>query len=109
FLSSITTVIYPLLSEKASQRDYVGMRETIASSIRLMSLITVPLIIGIAMLREPLIAFIFQRGSFDAFDTEQTSIALLFLVLGLTVNGISSVLGHATLALQETRASVAVS
>jgi len=109
FVTSITTVIYPLLSEKASQRDYSGMRETIASAVRLICLITVPLIIGIVMLREPLIAFIYQRGSFNASDAHQTSLALLFLVLGLTINGISSVLGYTTLALQETRASVAVS
>lgn len=109
FLTSITTVIYPLLSEKASEKDFTGMRETIASAIRLMFLITVPLIIGIVMLRDPLVSFIFERGSFNSFDAQQTSIALLFLVLGLTINGISSVLGHTTLALQQTRASVAVS
>ena len=109
FLTSVTMVIYPTLSAKAAGRDFVGMRETIASSLRLIAFVTVPVIIGVALLREPLVIFLFQRGSFTAEDTALTSIALLYLVLGLTVNGISSVLGHATLALQETRASVAVS
>lgn len=109
FLSSITAVIYPTLSAKAAQRDFAGMRDTIASSIRLITLITIPLIIGVALLRHPLVALVYQHGSFDAAAASATSVALLFLILGLTINGIGSVLGHATLALQKTRASVAVS
>jgi putative peptidoglycan lipid II flippase len=109
FLTSVTAVIYPLLSRKAAERNFIGMRETIASSLRLITFVTVPIIAGVVLLREPLIMFLFQRGSFTADDTLLTSAALLYLVLGLTVNGFSSVLGHATLALQETRASVAVS
>lgn len=109
FLSSITAVIYPTLSAKAAQKDFTGMRDTIAFSIRLITLVTIPIIIGVGLLRQPFIALVYQRGSFDSAAASATSIALLFLILGLTINGISSVLGHATLALQKTRASVAVS
>ncbi len=108
FLTSITVVIYPALSEKAARRDYKGLRDTMASSIRLIFFTTTPVIVGVILLRQPLISFIYQRGSFGAQDVAMTSIALLFLVLGLTINGISSVFGHATLALQETRAAAAV-
>ena len=108
FLNSVTFVVFPLLSEKASGKDYVGMRETIGSALRLITFVTVPLMVGVALLREPLIALIYQRGSFTAEDAGLTSIALLFLVLGLTTNGIGSVFGHAVLALQKTRASVVV-
>ncbi len=109
FLSSITAVIYPTLSAKAAQRDFAGMRDTIASSIRLITLITIPLIIGVGLLRHPFVALVYQHGSFDAAAVSATSVALLFLILGLTINGIGSVLGYATLAIQKTRASVAVS
>jgi putative peptidoglycan lipid II flippase len=108
FLNSITFVIFPVLSEKAARRDFTGMRTTIASAVRLITFITLPIIAGVIILRDPLIALIYQYGSFSAQSAAMTSVALLFLVIGLTVNGISSVLGHATLALQETRASVAV-
>jgi putative peptidoglycan lipid II flippase len=108
FLSSITFVIFPVLSEKAAKRDFSGMRDTIASAIRLITFITLPLIAGVIILRDPLIALIYQYGKFTPEGAAMTSIALLWLVLGLTINGISSVLGHATLALQETRAAVAV-
>lgn len=108
FLTSVTTVLYPLLSEKASRRDFLGMRLTLGSAIRLICLVAVPLTIGVAMLREPLTTLVYHHGSFSAHDVTLTSQALLFLVLGLTVNGISALFGYATLALQETRASVAV-
>lgn len=108
FLNSVTFVIFPLLSEKAARADYAGMRETIAAAIRLIVFITLPIIAGVIILRDPLISLIYEYGSFTADSAAMTSIALLFLVIGLTGNGISSVLGHATLALQKTRASVAV-
>lgn len=108
FLGSITTVIFPLLSEKASRKDFKGMRETIASAIRLMTFITVPMMVGLALLREPIIAFVYQRGVFTPENASMTAIALLFYGIGLTTNGISSVLGHAVLALQKTRAAAAV-
>ncbi|MAF80521.1 murein biosynthesis integral membrane protein MurJ [bacterium] len=109
FLNAVTTVIYPLLAEKAGKRDYRGMQETVAGAIRLIMVVTIPLLIGVALLRQPLIRLIFERGSFTPADTAATAIALLFMVVGLTVNGISSVLGHAVLALKKTRAAVAVS
>lgn len=109
FLGSVTAVLFPLLSEKAARRDYAGMRETIGSSIRLITFTTLPVIIGVVFLRQELITFIYQRGSFTAEAASMTAIALLFLIIGLTTNGISSVLGHAVLALQKTRAAVAVS
>lgn len=109
FLNSVTLVIFPLLSAKAAERDFRGMRETIGSAIRLITFITLPVLTGVALLREPLIAFVYQHGSFGTDDAAMTAIALLFLVIGLTTNGISSVLGHAVLALQQTRAAVAVS
>lgn len=108
FLTSVTVVIYPLLSEKAAKRDYHGMRQTIASSIVLISLVTVPLMIGVAVFRQPLISLVYERGSFTLEDTQQTSLALLFFIIGLTINGISSILGHATLALKQTHAAAAV-
>src|SRR3989344_1117273 len=108
FLNSVTMVIFPLLSSKAAARDYVGMRETIAGSVRLILFTLIPIIISVMLLRHPLIAVIYQRGSFSESDAAFTAVALLYLVLGLALNGVSSVFGHATLALQQTRVAVAV-
>ncbi len=108
FLNSVTMVIYPLLSEKASLKDRSGMRDTIGSSMRLIVFTTLPLILAVAILRHDIVSFLYERGSFSSQDVEFTSLALLYLVLGLTTTGISSILGHAVLALQETKAAVAI-
>lgn len=108
FLNSVTTVIYPLLSAKASRADYLGIRDTLSSAIRLTLFVAIPIVIGVFLLRDPLIGVIFRHGLFTAEAASLTSIALGFLVLGLATNAVSSVLGHAVLALQETRAAVAV-
>lgn len=108
FINSVTLVIYPLLSEKASTMDTAGIRTTIGRSLRLIVFTTLPLIITVAILRHPIVNIIYHHGSFTSQDANLTSLALLYLVLGLTTTGISSVLGHAILALQETRAAVAI-
>lgn len=108
FLGSVTYVIYPLLAEKAAKHDFQGMRETIAGAIRLIGFVALPVIAGVVILREPLITFLYQRGDFTPHDTAMTSIALLWFILGLLTNGISSVFGYATLSLQQTRAAVAI-
>ncbi len=108
FLQSVITVLYPLLARKASAKDFNGIRETLGNSIRLLTFMTLPIIVIVMILREPLIALLYQRGSFLAADTVHTSTALLYLIVGLTTNGISALLGYTVLALQETKAAVAV-
>jgi putative peptidoglycan lipid II flippase len=107
-LQSVTTVLYPLLSRKASQKDYIGMRETLSTAIRLITFITVPVVVMSIIFRVQLVALLYQHGSFHYEDTLLTSTALLYLVIGLTTNGISALLGYTVLALQETKTAVAV-
>lgn len=109
FLNSVTVVIFPTLAEKAARSDMTGFRQTIGSAVRLIVFVSVPIVIGGALLRDPLVAFLFERGSFSSDDAAMTSIALLYLIIGLTTNGISSVFGHAVLAFKKTSVAVIVS
>lgn len=107
-LNSVTAVVYPLLSEKVSQRELTGVRDTLAGAVRLTTFLTVPIIIGIGFLHSSLIEFIYAHGSFTNAAAELTSGALVFLGIGLSINAISSILGHAVLAFQKSRVAVAV-
>ena len=108
FLTSFISALYPLMAEKAGKKDMQGLQNSIAAATRLIFFVSLPLTIGLIWLRDPLIAFIYQRGSFSGEAAHATSLALLFLALGLVTNAISAVLGYATLAMQKTKASVAV-
>src|SRR3989344_3495615 len=108
FISSVTTVIYPRLAQAAGKHDFEGLMATLAYAMRLLLLLTVPLWIGVSMLREPIIRFVYEHGSFSPEAVTLTSHALLFLSISLWTNAVSSLLGHAVLALQRTRAAVAI-
>lgn len=108
FISSVTTVLYPRLAHAVGKRDYEGMVQTLAAAMRLLLLLTLPLWIGASVLRDSIIRFIYERGSFSPEAVSLTSQALLFLSISLWTNAVSSLLGHTVLALQRTRAAVAV-
>lgn len=108
FLTSVVSAMYPVMAEKASRQDMLGLKNSIATAIRLIFFVSLPLVIGIAILRIPLIEVIYQHGSFTPESALQTNIALFYLALGLVTNGISAVFGYATLAMQKTKAAVTV-
>lgn len=108
FISSITTVVYPRLAHAVGKLDFEGVLTTLAYALRLLLLLTVPLWIGASMLHEPIINLVYGHGSFTNEAVALTGQALLFLSISLWTNAISSLLGHAVLALQRTRAAVAV-
>ncbi|MHB9092883.1 MAG: murein biosynthesis integral membrane protein MurJ [Chloroflexota bacterium] len=51
---------------------------TLVMGIRFSLFFILPALVGLAVLREPLVALIFQHGVFDAGDTRQTAWILLF-------------------------------
>ena len=108
FITSITSVVYPRLARHFSEGDSKKLLSSLKQALRLIVFITAPLVIGVALLRVPLITTIFEHGSFTTEDTLYTSSALLFFSIGLITNGISTLFGYATLALQKTKISVAI-
>jgi putative peptidoglycan lipid II flippase len=83
FVISLTTVILPVLSEKASRGDREGMLESLRYAIRLMFLITLPSTFGLILLRYPLITMLFRYGRFTEQSVDMVARALLFHALGL--------------------------
>jgi putative peptidoglycan lipid II flippase len=66
-------------------------------------LLSFPSAIGLALLSEPMIGLIFQRGRFTANDTHQTAVALTCYSLGLIGYSAIKVLTPAFYALHEVR------
>lgn len=108
FINSVTTVIYPRLAHQVRRGDLPGLVNTLSYAMRVTLLLTFPLSLGTMLLREPLIHFIYEHGSFTPQASGLTSTALLFLSINLVTSAVSSILAQAVLALQRTRAAVAV-
>ncbi|MBK9314057.1 MAG: murein biosynthesis integral membrane protein MurJ [Acidobacteria bacterium] len=100
---AISTATLPVASRAAALDDLDDFRRTIASSLRLTFLLTIPSAVGLMVLSRPIIALIFERGRFDAFDTEQTAIALCYNAIGLTAYSAVRVLAPSFYALKDTR------
>ena len=80
---AIATVTLPVVSRMAILGDMVQFCATLGRAMRLALFLTLPAAIGLIMLAEPIIALIYQRGKFQAFDTLRTAESLQFYALGL--------------------------
>lgn len=108
FAIAISTAALPSLSRQAAGRDMDEFKETLSHALRLTFFITIPSMIGLLILGEPLIYLFFQRGAFDAYSTRMTGHALFFYSVGLWAFSGVRVLVSAFYALQDTRTPVLV-
>jgi putative peptidoglycan lipid II flippase len=100
---AISTATLPITSKAAALDDLAGFRRALASALRLTFLLTIPSAVGLIVLSRPIIALIYQRGSFTADDTLQTAQALSYYALGLVAYSAIRVLTPSFYALKETR------
>lgn len=106
FAIAIATAVLPSLSRQAAAKNMDALNETFGYALRLVLFITVPAMIGLIVLREPIVALLFKRGAFDVDTTRQTAIALLYYGLGLWAFSAVRVVVSTFYALQDTRTPV---
>jgi putative peptidoglycan lipid II flippase len=84
------------------------MRASLASSIRGVIFLALPASIGLILLREPIVAMLYQRGQFDARMTELVAWALLWYAAGMIGHSVLEVLTRAFYAQHDTKTPVIV-
>ncbi|KLU66026.1 putative peptidoglycan biosynthesis protein MurJ [Desulfosporosinus acididurans] len=90
------------MTEQAALKQWDGLRETISRTIRMVVFITLPVSVGMIVLRFPLIRTLFQHGHFTAEDTLQTTVPLFYFCLGISAQSVIQILPRAFYALQDT-------
>jgi putative peptidoglycan lipid II flippase len=83
FAMAAATAVLPTLSRQASAGQWEELRGTFTYALRLVIFITLPAMVGLIVLRIPIVTLLFQRGAFDAASTRLTADALLYYGLGL--------------------------
>ncbi|MEW6556534.1 MAG: murein biosynthesis integral membrane protein MurJ, partial [Elusimicrobiota bacterium] len=73
FSGSIATAIYPFISKQLAENKIEEMKDALATSIKMMGFIFIPLAVIMITLAKPVIQLLFQRGAFDAQATDLTS------------------------------------
>jgi putative peptidoglycan lipid II flippase len=101
FSVAVATVLFPLLSRLASRGDVRAFRHTVAMGLRQIAFLLVPASVACAVLAEPMVRLIYQRGEFDAHQTTVVAGALAAFSLGLSFNGAMLLLNRAFFSLQE--------
>ncbi|MBE3576271.1 MAG: murein biosynthesis integral membrane protein MurJ [Limnochordales bacterium] len=99
---AIVTVVYPALAAMAADRDWARFSTGFVRAVNMINFVLVPVAVGMAVLRVPLVRFVFERGAFDSEATQATAWALLFYSLGGGVLAIREMITRAFFALQET-------
>jgi len=106
---SIATATTPVIARFAAQSDQGAVRKTIADGLTLMLMLNVPATVGLAVLAQPIVQLMYQRGAFSPSDTLATAAALQFYAIGLLGYSVVRIASPAFYALEQNRIPVAVS
>lgn len=106
---AIGTAAIPTLSRLASEENAVKFRSTLSDAIKLVFLLAIPSACGLIVLGQPIISLIYQRGEFDAFDTNMTAWALTAYSVGLAGYAAIKVLSPAFYALNDAKTPMYIS
>ncbi|MBI4964858.1 MAG: murein biosynthesis integral membrane protein MurJ [Desulfomonile tiedjei] len=109
FAIALGTAVLPSMSRQASNGDLPALRHSVTFSLRLIGFFIIPASIGLILLREPIVAVLFQRGLFTVVDTRETAYALLWYTVGLWAFSGLRVVTQAFFSLKDTRTPLWVS
>jgi putative peptidoglycan lipid II flippase len=96
----VATVLFPSLARLATAADFDGFRRTVATGIRQIAFLLVPASVICAVLAEPIVRVVYQRGDFTPRQTPAVAASLAAFSLGLVFNGFMLMLNRAFFSLQ---------
>jgi len=105
---AIAIAALPTFSAQVARGHLAELRSSLASTLRGIILLAVPASVGLVLLREPLVALLFQRGAFGAEDSQLVAWALLWYAAGLLGHSVMELASRAFYAQQDTRTPVLV-
>jgi putative peptidoglycan lipid II flippase len=97
---AVATVLFPTLSRFAARGDAGGMRSVLASGTRQLLFLMMPTAAALLVLSDPITQVIYERGEFDAAQSELVSEALFYFALSLPFAGVNLLLIRTFFSLQ---------
>ncbi|MFZ7133090.1 MAG: murein biosynthesis integral membrane protein MurJ [Eubacteriales bacterium] len=102
-VTSIITVMYPLISSYASKNNFYRIKKALTESINIITILILPMMIGAMIFSNQVINLLFGRGAFDENAIRMTSAALFFYSIGMLGFGLREVLSRGFYSLQDTK------
>jgi putative peptidoglycan lipid II flippase len=106
---AIASATLPAISRSAASGNLEEFGRTLARSLGMVFLLTLPSSVGLAILGNSMIGIIYEGGKFQAYDTRQTALALAWYAVGLAGYAVVKVLAPAFYALGNARVPALVS
>ena len=100
---ALATAILPTLSSQASRGALDELRGTLAFGLRMILFIMLPAMLGLMLLRTPIVHLFFEHGTFTAADTTGTALAVLCYAVGLWAFAGVRIIVAAFYSMQDTR------
>jgi putative peptidoglycan lipid II flippase len=100
FSVAVATILYPSLARLATRGDLPGFRATVSSGLRQINFMLIPAGVVSAVLAEPIVRLLYERGAFEPDQTHVVAGALAAFSLGLTFNGMMLMLNRGFFSLQ---------
>lgn len=105
---SVATAMMPTLASQFALGELDGVRSSLTATLRGVLFLSVPASMGIILLRQPIVAFLYQRGNFDTHSTDLVTWALLWYGIGLVGHSILEILARAFYAMHDTKTPVLI-
>lgn len=106
FAVSISIAALPSLSEHAAQRDRSAFARTFRQAIQATHFVTIPSMVGLLTLTEPIVGTLFRYGAFTELDADLTVVLLRVMAFALVPIGVVRVLVPAYYAVGSTKLPV---
>jgi putative peptidoglycan lipid II flippase len=100
FSVAVATVLFPSLARFATRGDLDGFRSTVSMGLRQIAFLLIPAAVVSAVLAEPIIRILFQRGAWEPSQTPVVAGALAAFSAGHVFNGAMLMLNRAFFSLQ---------
>ncbi|MBA3842681.1 MAG: murein biosynthesis integral membrane protein MurJ [Actinobacteria bacterium] len=100
FSVAIATVLFPTLSRLASRGDLRGFAAAVSNGLRQIAFLLAPTAVVSAVLAEPIVRLLYQRGHWHPPQTPVVAGALAAFSAGLVFNGAMLMLNRAFFSLQ---------
>src|SRR5690606_37182936 len=98
---AVAMVTLPAISREATHGPTPNFRALLSHGIQQVMLWTIPSAVELFLLADPIISLVFERGRFDAHDTEMTALALRYYAVGLVFYACMKVLQPAFYAIDK--------
>lgn len=103
-----STVLFPLYARLAAKERFAELGSKLASSMSMGFFVLLPVSVAMALLAEPFVRLVFERGEFDERSVRFTVQALLFYTPTVWALGLTSILTAGYVAIRDTKTPVII-